>query len=128
MTSDDMVLDALSALRDAGLVTDRVQLNRAWAELTGRTPPTSGARCQNRGCHAVGFAFTEPVGAFCVRHIPRLWRDVPENGWATPRCRTCGAPARRPNSRFGSHPTCRAHANARLRKYLHTPTVEEEIA
>lgn len=36
---DDEVLDALVALRDGGLVTDRHQLNRAWAELTGRTPP-----------------------------------------------------------------------------------------
>ena len=30
----DVILDALAALRDAGLVTDRAQLNAAWRDLT----------------------------------------------------------------------------------------------
>lgn len=32
---DSHVRDALAALRDSGLVTDRKQLNRAWQALTG---------------------------------------------------------------------------------------------
>jgi len=39
MSDQDLVLDVLIAVRDAGLVTDRDQLNRAWSELTGRTVP-----------------------------------------------------------------------------------------
>lgn len=35
----DEVLDALIALRDAGLVRDRHHLNTAWADLTGRARP-----------------------------------------------------------------------------------------
>lgn len=38
--TDHQVLDALTALRDAGLVTDRHALNCAWADLTGRPRPT----------------------------------------------------------------------------------------
>lgn len=34
---DDLVLHALTAIRDAGLCTDRDRLNAAWLELTGRT-------------------------------------------------------------------------------------------
>jgi len=37
--NDDEVLDALTALRDAGLVTHRLRLNAAWADLTGRKRP-----------------------------------------------------------------------------------------
>ena len=34
MTDFDAILDALTAIRDGGLCTDRRQLNRAWRELT----------------------------------------------------------------------------------------------
>ena len=37
MIDHDEILDALTALRDAGLCTDRRQLNRAWRELTQPT-------------------------------------------------------------------------------------------
>ena len=33
MADTDAILDALTAIRDAGLCTDRRQLNRAWREL-----------------------------------------------------------------------------------------------
>ncbi len=33
MIDHDAILDALTAIRDAGLCTDRRQLNRAWREL-----------------------------------------------------------------------------------------------
>lgn len=33
MTDHETILDALTAIRDAGLCTDRRQLNRAWREL-----------------------------------------------------------------------------------------------
>ena len=33
MVDHDVILDALTAIRDAGLCTDRRQLNRAWREL-----------------------------------------------------------------------------------------------
>ena len=34
MIDHDLILDALSAIRDAGLCTDRRQLNQAWRDLT----------------------------------------------------------------------------------------------
>ena len=33
MTDLDQILDALTAIRDGGLCTDRRQLNRAWRDL-----------------------------------------------------------------------------------------------
>lgn len=41
---DADVIAALTALRDAGLVTDRDELNRAWRVLTGRATTTGGTR------------------------------------------------------------------------------------
>lgn len=37
---DDAALDALTALRDAGLCTDSHHLNTAWADLIGRPRPS----------------------------------------------------------------------------------------
>ena len=34
MTDLDIILDALTAIRDTGLCTDRAQLNQAWRDLT----------------------------------------------------------------------------------------------
>ena len=45
--TDDQVRDALTALRDSGLVTDRTQLNRAWAALTGYPRLGPCALCQS---------------------------------------------------------------------------------
>ncbi len=39
MSADDEVLDALTALRDAGLATHRDPLNAAWADLMGKPRP-----------------------------------------------------------------------------------------
>ena len=38
MTDHDAILDALTAIRDAGLCTDRRQLNAAWRDLTRPIP------------------------------------------------------------------------------------------
>jgi len=39
---DNVVLNALTAIRSSGLCTDRDRLNRAWLGLTGRTPTDPG--------------------------------------------------------------------------------------
>ena len=48
----DPVITALTALRDAGLVTDPHALNCAWSDLTGRPrpkPPTTRTESQTNG-------------------------------------------------------------------------------
>lgn len=120
-TADHAVIAALTALRDAGMVTDRDTLNHAWAELTGRAPATSGVRCNAIGCTRVGQPFTEPRGAWCAAHVPRLWRDPAGRPWATPRCVLCGQPGRSPMPRFGTDPKCRSHAPPRMTRYLGDP-------
>lgn len=112
----DAVLDALTALRDHGLVTDRAELNRAWAELTGRAAPAAppGIRCSR--CGGPGIRWHEPFGEWCPGCRPRLWREQAGSPWATPRCQVCGAPAGYPAG--ARTPCCRAHAPRKTRRYL----------
>ena len=44
--NDDGVLKALTALRNAELVTDRTRLDTAWADLTGRKLPPAARRSE----------------------------------------------------------------------------------
>lgn len=119
--SETALIAALSALRNAGLVVAREDLNRGWSELTGRSQPAAApepTRCQHPGCTAPGRPFHEPLGIWCLPHVPTLWR-VPESRWATPRCHTCGAPGAWPARAAMARPSCRNHAPRSITRYLH---------
>jgi hypothetical protein len=115
--SCDSAVAALTALRDAGLATDRDALNRAWAELAGRAQ--SPGACQV--CARPGWRFWEPTGVWCARCRPVLWR--PSRAWwaHVPACHVCGGPGCWPQPRFGRRPVCRAHAGPALRRMLMRP-------
>lgn len=125
------IITALTALRDAGLVTDRDTLNRGWSELTGRstpTPPTPGeVQCQHPTCSSPGRPYTEPAGVWCNDHRPILWRCTGGSPWATPRCHRCGRPGSWPNrGNQITRPTCRDHAPRWMTQYLaHDPEPED---
>lgn len=130
VTPADPVVAALSALRDAYLVTTREDLNRGWSELTGRSQPAATpepTRCQHPGCTAPGRPFHEPVGVWCLAHIPTLWR-VPEGRWATPRCHACSAPAAWPARSAMARSSCRSHAPRSTARYLYLEPAEQESA
>ena len=55
MADTDVILDALTAIRDGGLCTDRRHLNSTWTELTGR-----------RVCDLPGCALRKADRAFAV--------------------------------------------------------------
>ncbi len=76
MSAQDVALDALTAIRDAGLATDRRTLNRAYAQLTGRLGalPDPSTRGPCTRCHETTIRYGErghPLCRRCQRSNPK---------------------------------------------------------